>query len=73
MSIVPKTYSTLVGEDRCHTRDFVRYAYDSGNITQSKTAATKRSGFNLAAKFDGQSLAGTGALVFEGELLEFPR
>ncbi|MEM7216228.1 MAG: hypothetical protein AAF423_11860 [Pseudomonadota bacterium] len=59
-------YTATEGKSRFDTRDIVR-------ISASKLRRIKPEGkrvFVPFAGFDGQSLAGTGALVFEGELLE---
>jgi len=52
----------IKGEIKTSGRTATRVAYDR------KRPSVKRSSFP-AAPFDAQSLAGTGALVFEGEMI----
>ena len=70
MTLEANTYFSLDGNQRSGNRNFARFTYANGRI---ESTTGKSSAFNPARGFDGQSLAGTGALVFEGELLEFPR
>ena len=60
------TYTATTGNSRFEKREVVRYsATKTGNEKQEKKRL-----FVPFAGFDGQALAGKGALVFEGELLE---
>ncbi|MEM9331300.1 MAG: hypothetical protein AAGA53_08230 [Pseudomonadota bacterium] len=59
-------YSVTTGETRFEKREIVRI---SPNFQESSKPQGKRI-FVPFAGYDGQSLAGSGALVFEGELLE---
>lgn len=59
-------YAVIRGEARYAKRSVTRYHYDEGKVSHGETAT----GFNPASCLDGQALAGTGALVFEGELLD---
>lgn len=60
------SYTATTGSSRLEMREVVRFsASDSDN---SKPQAKRH--FVPFAGFDGQALAGKGALVFEGELLE---
>ncbi len=55
-------YKVITGKAAVSNRTTTRVAYDRKrpNVTRS---------FFPAAPFDAQSLAGTGALVFEGEMI----
>ena len=59
-------YSVTTGETRFEKRDIVRIS--PVGATSSKPKGKRI--FVPFAGYDGQSLAGSGALVFEGELLE---
>lgn len=61
-------YSAVENEKRLAERDFRRLAASS-----AATKNLRKSPFFRLASQSGQKLAGSGALVFEGELLEFPR
>ncbi len=64
-------YAATQASRRFASRCVKRYQYD---LSGSGYRDHKRpSGFAFSGRLDGQSLAGSGALVFEGELLESPR
>ena len=62
-------YSATNPSVRLSSRKFKRYPATHSTAKDSSSASFSRFG----ARLDGQSLAGTGALVFEGELLVTPR
>ena len=64
-------YTITLGNERYRNRQIVCFSLDDGRVTKTTPAGT--STFVPASPLDGQALAGTGALVFEGELLELPR
>lgn len=61
-------YTAVENEERLAERNFRRLAASS-----AATKNLRKSPFFRLASQSGQMLAGSGALVFEGELLEFPR
>ncbi|MBL4725669.1 MAG: hypothetical protein JKY83_03150 [Rhizobiaceae bacterium] len=61
-------YTAIENEERLAERNFRRLAASS-----AATKNLRKSPFFRMASQSGQMLAGSGALVFEGELLEFPR
>ena len=60
------SFRAVRGDKRFSKRAISRVAYESGKLSISTKA---RRSFFPAAPFDAQSLAGTGALVFEGEMV----
>ena len=61
-------YTAVENEERLAERNFRRLA-----ASNAATKNLRKSPFFRLASQSGQTLAGSGALVFEGELLEFPR
>lgn len=61
-------YQITPGQTRFAARRLESYRSNNGQIKRSARPSAASS-FNPASPFDGQALAGTGALVFEGELL----
>lgn len=60
--VTKNSYEVITGKTGVSKRTATRVAYER------KRPSVKRS-FFPAAPFDAQSLAGTGALVFEGEMI----
>ncbi|MEM9279567.1 MAG: hypothetical protein AAGA76_13420 [Pseudomonadota bacterium] len=60
------SYTVTTGDTRFQSRDVVRFSAANSSPVKSEGKRI----FAPFAGFDGQALAGTGALVFEGELLE---
>ena len=60
-------YQVITGKTGSSSRATTRVAYERKRLNSSKQGI-KRS-FFPATPFDAQSLAGTGALVFEGEMI----
>ena len=60
-------YQVITGKIDASNRTATRIAYERKRLGSSKQGI-KRS-FFPATPFDAQSLAGTGALVFEGEMI----
>lgn len=60
-------YEVITGKTGTSSRTTTRVAYERKRLSCSKQGI-KRS-FFPATPFDAQSLAGTGALVFEGEMI----
>lgn len=61
-------YTAVENEERLAERNFRKLA-----ASRAATKNLRKSPFFRLASQSGQKLAGSGALVFEGELLEFPR
>ena len=61
-------YQVTLGHQRMAARRVESFRNQNGKISRIRRSAISKS-FNPASPFDGQSLAGSGALVFEGELL----
>ncbi len=61
-------YTLTTGNERFSNRVVACYSAKDGSVR--KTAPTGKTVFVPFSGFDGQALAGTGALVWEGELLE---
>ena len=64
-------YAATPASHRFASRQVRHYHLDAGRADAGNNL--RLSGFALHKRLDGQSLAGSGALVFEGELLESPR
>lgn len=64
-------YTAITGKERFRNRQIACFSLEDGRVT--KIAPTGNSTFVPGARLDGQALAGSGALVWEGELLELPR
>jgi len=60
------SYIATTGESRFQTREVIRISAEAQKITSLEPKRI----FVPFSGFDGQSLAGKGALVWEGELLE---
>ena len=56
------SYEVIAGKASVSTRTVTRVTYERKRTHRTRT-------FFPAAPFDAQSLAGTGALVFEGEMI----
>lgn len=63
------TYVVTPGEVRFASRNVERISSRELNAPR-KPSFPSFAGFQAASRLDGQALAGTGALVFEGELLD---
>ena len=61
-------YIVVSGKSRFAGRKLERFKHSNGKFNEAKSKLSIGV-FNPSASMDGQSLAGTGALVFEGELL----
>ena len=60
------SYTAIAGSSRVSKRNIVRIEANAKKPQEPEVNRT----FVPFSGFDGQALAGTGALVFEGELLE---
>ena len=61
-------YTSTAGNERFANRAVARYSAKDGSVR--KTEPKGKTVFVPFTGFDGQALAGTGALVWEGELLQ---